>query len=524
MKTKTPKIEQLHVADIRPRKDNRDEINQKDPGFLELKASIEQDGLLQPILVSPMPDKGKYEIVAGERRYQAVKALGHTHINAIVDAVDLATLGRRRLAENRLRENLTLWEEARQVEQIAKSLPKDVTLEVLATKAGLTPQRVAQCRVIFKMEGALRTEAEKRTWPFSLVAEIVRLPATAQAEVLQRIKANWQYRDSEGPPHSKMVKEIIKDQLNALDAAPWKKDDATLVPAAGACLSCPKRSSQAAVLFPDIKETKNGGGDRCLDRKCYEGKRDAFVALNLKKIIDKAAEEKKPIVMIGSQYDDDAKKFKGVTGPLKSEWDFDKVKEGTKGAIQALQVTDTHGRQAGTVFYVKPRASSNGKKERDPTTGQLKPPTTKERLKKLNDKRTSVAGEMWKEQLPKLPVPKLDVVVRLVAVFGTKEKHDLRYSGSDWTSHAKLDDVAARLWKQLFPVFVTRVTNHGTLDNGPEVWAEAKKQAEALSQLDVWQGHWQAAVAEVKLPKALADQGVADPDVKVAKKPKTLVK
>lgn len=76
----------------------------------ELSASIEQHGVLQPILVRP---KGtQYEIVAGERRYTAAKKAGLKKIPAIVRQVDKDKMLTLALIENVQRDNLNPVEEA----------------------------------------------------------------------------------------------------------------------------------------------------------------------------------------------------------------------------------------------------------------------------------------------------------------------------------------------------------------------------------------------------------------------------
>ncbi|MDR1016862.1 MAG: ParB/RepB/Spo0J family partition protein [Coriobacteriales bacterium] len=83
----------------------------------ELVASIKKDGLLQPILVRPLPDKGKghaqYEIIAGERRWQACKKIGMETIPAKIMALDDVETQQIALVENLQRANLNPIEEAR---------------------------------------------------------------------------------------------------------------------------------------------------------------------------------------------------------------------------------------------------------------------------------------------------------------------------------------------------------------------------------------------------------------------------
>lgn len=94
----------------------------------ELSDSIKQNGVLQPILVRKKGDM--YEIVAGERRYQASKLAGLKEIPAIVRDIDDAEVFRLALIENLQRSDLTPIEEARGYRQLLDT--KGLTQEGLA--------------------------------------------------------------------------------------------------------------------------------------------------------------------------------------------------------------------------------------------------------------------------------------------------------------------------------------------------------------------------------------------------------
>ena len=94
----------------------------------ELSDSIKQNGVLQPILVRKKGDK--YEIVAGERRYQASKLAGLKEIPAIIRDIDDAEVFQLALIENLQRSDLTPIEEARGIRQLLDT--KGLTQEGLA--------------------------------------------------------------------------------------------------------------------------------------------------------------------------------------------------------------------------------------------------------------------------------------------------------------------------------------------------------------------------------------------------------
>lgn len=94
----------------------------------ELSDSIKQNGVLQPILVRKKGDM--YEIVAGERRYQASKLAGLKEIPAIIRDIDDAEVFQLALIENLQRSDLTPIEEARGYRQLLDT--KGLTQEGLA--------------------------------------------------------------------------------------------------------------------------------------------------------------------------------------------------------------------------------------------------------------------------------------------------------------------------------------------------------------------------------------------------------
>ena len=105
-----------------------------DPAALDdLTASIREHGVLQPILVRPL-ERGRYEIVAGERRWRAVTALALALIPAIIEemsdeqAIEIAVI------ENLQRENLSPLDEAAIFARMTSEL--GYSIRKLANKLG----------------------------------------------------------------------------------------------------------------------------------------------------------------------------------------------------------------------------------------------------------------------------------------------------------------------------------------------------------------------------------------------------
>ena len=84
----------------------------------ELKESIRANGLITPITVRQVD--GRYEIIAGERRYRACRALGMEKMPCYILSPDEAEAAQMALVENIQRENLSAVEEAQAYVQIMR--------------------------------------------------------------------------------------------------------------------------------------------------------------------------------------------------------------------------------------------------------------------------------------------------------------------------------------------------------------------------------------------------------------------
>jgi len=98
-----------------------------------LAASIEASGIVQPLLVRPLPD-GSYELVAGERRWRAAQQAGLEKVPAVVREQAAAERLQAALIENMVREDLNPVEEAKACAALVEDL--GLTKEELARRVG----------------------------------------------------------------------------------------------------------------------------------------------------------------------------------------------------------------------------------------------------------------------------------------------------------------------------------------------------------------------------------------------------
>jgi ParB/RepB/Spo0J family partition protein len=244
------------------------------PGLEELTESIRHSGLIQPITVRPLgePVEGKhFALVAGARRYAAHERAGLPTILCNVREMSAQQAEEARLIENVQRENPHPADEAVAVGKLSEN---GATYQEIASRLGKPLRWVAQRKAVSQLVGtwlrALR--ADKVT--LAAAEELARWPQAVQARLAAENYKNL--RDA--TLSESTVKYWLQSETHVLSAAPWSLHDADLYPQAGACVTCPKRSSCAGVLF----EQPGKGKDSCLDKGCWGIKLARCTALAIK--------------------------------------------------------------------------------------------------------------------------------------------------------------------------------------------------------------------------------------------------
>jgi ParB family chromosome partitioning protein len=115
--------ESVQLIDVDRIRANRKQPRQRfnEEGLESLARSLKAEGVLQPVLVRPLPDR-RFEIVAGERRWRAAQRAGLLKIPAVVREVPDERLLEIALIENLQRENLNPIEEAEAYRTLADNL------------------------------------------------------------------------------------------------------------------------------------------------------------------------------------------------------------------------------------------------------------------------------------------------------------------------------------------------------------------------------------------------------------------
>ena len=124
----------------------------------ELKDSIKNSGLIQPITVRKISN-GKYEIIAGERRYRACRELGMENISAIEISAGDARGYELSVLENIQREDLNPIEEAESYLMLMEVY--GYTQEKLSEKLGKTRSSLSNKMRILKLPGSVKEMVKK---------------------------------------------------------------------------------------------------------------------------------------------------------------------------------------------------------------------------------------------------------------------------------------------------------------------------------------------------------------------------
>jgi ParB/RepB/Spo0J family partition protein len=261
----------------------------------ELADSIKTVGLLSPVVARPLrmvrtpglngivvggktyfsPDEAKkaaenkVELVAGERRYLAAKRAGLSAINVSVRELTDEQVLEVQLVENLQREDLHELAEAEGYESLQKL---GHSAEEIAAKVGKSKGYVYGRLKLCGLVKASRSAFYDGKLSASTALLLARIPIEAmQLEALKEItNKKW------GEPimsFREAAEHIREHYMTNLSDAGFKTEDETLVPAAGACGACPKRTGNQAELFGDVKN-----GNVCTDPICFKAKREAHAA------------------------------------------------------------------------------------------------------------------------------------------------------------------------------------------------------------------------------------------------------
>ena len=178
----------------------------------ELKDSIKSSGLIQPITVRKISN-GKYEIVAGERRYRACRELGMENISAIEISVGDARGYELSVLENIQREDLNPIEEAESYLMLMEVY--GYTQEKLSEKLGKTRSSLSNKMRILKLPGSVKEMVKRGEISYGHARTLLSLSDQKKIESAAKeiIDKGYSVRETEKRVKVLMNKEKFSDVL-----------------------------------------------------------------------------------------------------------------------------------------------------------------------------------------------------------------------------------------------------------------------------------------------------------------------
>ena len=284
------RLEQIRESTTNPRR------TFDEPKLKELAENIRIHGVLQPVLVRPAPGgpERSFELVAGARRFRASKLAGNESIPATVRELTDAECREIQLIENLQRADIHELDEAFGYRSLMELDPNIYTVEAIAAKVAKSSAYVSGRLKLADLIPAVQTAFYENRLSVAHALEIARLQPKDQERALAECFPGYRsaasiLKDRKAEAVSvRQLREWIEREIRLdLRHAPFDTEDANLLPAAGACSACPKRTGNNPLLFPELRNKS-----LCTDPACYEAKVQALVQLRVGPLVQ---EGKKPV-------------------------------------------------------------------------------------------------------------------------------------------------------------------------------------------------------------------------------------
>jgi len=144
----------------------------------ELTNSIKANGVLQPIMVRPAPESGRYVLILGERRLHASKLAGKDHIPAIVRRVSQQQAAEMTIIENLQREDLSPLEQAEAFRFLSEEFK--LTQAQIGERVGLSRESIANYLRLLRLPEPVIMLLREKKLNFAHAKELLKLGSDDQ--------------------------------------------------------------------------------------------------------------------------------------------------------------------------------------------------------------------------------------------------------------------------------------------------------------------------------------------------------
>lgn len=305
-------------------------------GIGELAEDVKLRGVLQPILLRPKGER--FEIVFGERRWRACKTAKLEAVPAFVREMTDEEALEVQLVENSKREDIHPLEEADGYRVLHEKYKRSV--EEIAAKVGKSRSAVYERIKLCAPVPAAREAFLGGKLSASTALLVARIPdKELQAKATKDLVSG---NGGDPMPYRAAVDFVQRAYMLQLRDAPFSTAAVDLVPKAGACTTCPKRTGNQAELFADVKSP-----DVCTDPGCYKEKVDALWQIRVsqaKETGQEVLDEKKSKEIFKYGHLDYASGLRDLQDEEWVDGKSKKVKAIVGKEVQPILARDQHGR------------------------------------------------------------------------------------------------------------------------------------------------------------------------------------
>ena len=162
----------LDIADIDKNPFQTRYVEEND-ALEELADSIRANGVVQPIMVRPAEEEGRYILILGERRLHASKKAGKTTIPALVRRVSLQQAAEMTIIENLQREDLSALEQAEAFRVLSQEF--SLTQQQIGERVGLSRESVSNYMRLLKLPREVMQLLAEKKITFGEAKELLKL-------------------------------------------------------------------------------------------------------------------------------------------------------------------------------------------------------------------------------------------------------------------------------------------------------------------------------------------------------------
>lgn len=289
-------IVQIPLRDIRESPTNP-RSTYGEAAMAELTASVKEVGVMQAVLVRPVRlpidplTIDYYELVYGHRRFRAAQGADLLTMPCTVREIGEAECAQLQAVENLQREDLSALDEGQGYAAYIKA--HGISKDELAVRIGKSRTHVYNRLKLAALTPLAAQALQNGKIKAEVATLIARVPPALQDKALAEITApDHPGRHGEPAPYRWVRDRLLEKFSLDLSLAIFSTTDATLLPLAGNCTDCPKRSGSAPEIYGDVVETasltahwmagKKGSAETCMDPDCFAEKKKAHLAREAK--------------------------------------------------------------------------------------------------------------------------------------------------------------------------------------------------------------------------------------------------